>query len=116
MTGGIMSNLNTGEISVSDLESSFRSMSLRELSFETAQIAELVEGSDGDELLEKLQDYLQKATAEKIDGYCLYKEYLDSDIETWKAKRDALIEMCVLALRVPLAPNYIPKRISTSCS
>ena len=72
-----MSNLNTGEISVSDLESSFRSMSLRELSFETAQIAELVEGSDGDELLEELQSYLADATAAKIDGYCLFKEFLD---------------------------------------
>jgi hypothetical protein len=89
-----MSNPNTGEISVSDLESSFRNMSLRELSFETAQIAKLVEESEPDELLEKLQDYLAQATSAKIDSYCLYKEYLDGEIETWKAKRDALIEMC----------------------
>ena len=49
MIGGIMmSNLTPREIPISELESSFRSMSLRELSFEAAQIAALVEESEAD--------------------------------------------------------------------
>ena len=95
MIGGIMmSDLTPREIPISELESSFRSMSLRELSFEAAQIAALVEESEADELLEQLQGYLEKATEAKIDGYCLYKEYLDSEIEAWKTKRDALLAIC----------------------
>jgi hypothetical protein len=86
----------TGEMTVSSLEESFRAMSLRELSFEAARIDELLESEedDGDDLLERLQDYLADATAAKVDGYVLYKEYLDQEIEIWKTKRDALLEIC----------------------
>jgi hypothetical protein len=96
MTTGvtIMPELATGEIAPSELEASFRDLSLRELSFEAAQIAALLEDAEPDELLERLQTYISEATAAKIDGYCLYKEYLDSEIEAWKLKRDSLLGMC----------------------
>jgi hypothetical protein len=92
----ITGEIPPGEMTVSALEESFRAMSLRELSFEAARIDELLESGEdeGDDLLERLQDYLADATAAKVDGYVLYKEYLDQEIEVWKAKRDALLALC----------------------
>lgn len=90
----MVTNPTTGEIPLNDLESSFRSMSLRELSFEAAQIAELTSENEPDELTEELQNYLRDATAAKVDGYCLFVEYLKGEIEAWKLKRDAVNEMC----------------------
>ncbi|WP_245927762.1 siphovirus Gp157 family protein [Aphanothece hegewaldii] len=87
-------NFTTGEVPLNDLESNFRSMSLRELSFEAAQIAELTSENEPDELTEELQNYLRDATAAKVDGYCLFVDYLKGEIEAWKLKRSALDEMC----------------------
>jgi hypothetical protein len=85
--------MHTGEITPTELEANFRAMSLRELSLEAAQLASLLE-DEPDEILVKLQQYLTDATAAKIDGYVLYKEYLDAEIEKWKSKKEALMEMC----------------------
>lgn len=41
-----------------------------------------------------MQGYLETATAAKIDGYCLFVEYLKAEIETWQTKRDVLLEIC----------------------
>lgn len=86
-----------GELTLKELEANFRAMSLRELSFEAAQLAATVEATtEGDlnELLSQLQQYLTDATEAKVDGYVLFKEYLEAEVETWKAKKEALVEMC----------------------
>ena len=85
-----MSNEN---LMTSELEANFRVMSLRELSIEAAQLASLLD-DEPDEILLELQQYLTDATAAKVDGYVLYKEYLDAEIEQWKAKKESLLEMC----------------------
>ncbi|PSF28555.1 hypothetical protein C7H19_24610 [Aphanothece hegewaldii CCALA 016] len=89
-----MPDLTTGEVSLSEMENSFSAMSLRELSFEAAQIAELFDCTEEDHLYEQLQQDLTKSLKNKIDGYCLYKEFLDGEIEAWKIKRDTVISMC----------------------
>jgi hypothetical protein len=86
--------MTSGELTTSEEEANFRNMSLRELSFETAKLAAIVEDSDSDEFFKELQAFLVDATADKVDGYVLFKEYLDAEIEQWKAKKEALIEMC----------------------
>lgn len=87
----------TGELTLSELESHFRALSLRELSFETAQLAAIVDiptQGEQNELYAQLQQYLAEATETKVDGYVLFKEYLEAEIATWKTKKQSLVEMC----------------------
>jgi hypothetical protein len=64
---------DSGELTSAQIEANFRSLSLRELSFEAAQLAVTLE--DPDDFLTQLQQYLAEATEAKVDGYVLFKEY-----------------------------------------
>jgi hypothetical protein len=83
-------------VQTQDQEANFKAWSLRELSLESAQIAAIVENADEEDGLDfqELQEYLSQATQAKIDGYVLFKEYLEVEIETWQAKKEALAQMC----------------------
>jgi hypothetical protein len=92
----------TEELTPFELETQFKQMTLRELCFEAAQIAEIMENSPPDELMIQLrsrsvgcaQSWLSEATEEKVDGYAWAASYLNLEIDQWQAKKAKLMEMC----------------------
>jgi hypothetical protein len=85
---------NTQEITPFELETQFKQMTLRELCFEAAQLAEIMENAPPDELMLQLRSWISEATQEKVDGYAWATAYLNLEIDEWKAKKAKLMEMC----------------------
>jgi hypothetical protein len=85
---------NTQEITPFELETQFKQMTLRELCFEAAQLAEIMENAPPDELMLQLRSWLSEATEEKVDGYAWAADYLNLEIDEWQAKKAKLMEMC----------------------
>jgi hypothetical protein len=84
----------TEELTPFELETHFKQMTLRELCFEAAQLAEIMENAPPDELMVQLRSWLLEATEEKVDGYAWAADYLNLEINEWQAKKAKLIEMC----------------------
>ncbi|MEA5512254.1 siphovirus Gp157 family protein [Crocosphaera sp. UHCC 0190] len=85
-----------GELTPRELLAQFREMSLRELSTEAENLAQIIETSSDDEdsLFDELQQYLNAITEAKIDGYCWYHDILTAEIDEWKTKKLTLAQMC----------------------
>jgi hypothetical protein len=84
----------TEELTPFQLETQFKQMTLRELCFEAAQLAEIMENAPPDELIIQLRSWISEATEEKVDGYAWAADYLNLEIDIWKAKKAKLMEMC----------------------
>jgi hypothetical protein len=85
---------DTGELSLIELEAQFRNLTLGELCFEAASLAELIEATPNDQLLNQIQTWIADATDAKVDGYCFAADQIESDIETWKLKKEHLMKTC----------------------
>lgn len=90
--------MNHHEVQLPIIRDEFKNLSLRELSLESLNLQQQIEDNsqldDEDSLDLIFFEYLKEATAEKVDGYCFYADYLQSEIETWKQKKANIIAMC----------------------
>lgn len=85
---------STEKLTPFELENQFKQMTLRELCFEAAQLAEIIENAPSDELMVQLRSWLSEAKEEKVDGYAWAAAYLNLEIDEWQAKKEKLMQMC----------------------
>lgn len=72
----------------------FKHLSLKELSIAASDLSTtLLQTTDDEEFLKVCQEYIAKATADKVDGYSFVASDLEIDIAAWQEKKSKLLEL-----------------------
>lgn len=81
----------TGELNP---EALFKQLSLKELSIAASDLSTtLLETTNDEEFVKVCQEYIAKATADKVDGYSFVAWELEANIAAWQEKKNKLLEL-----------------------
>lgn len=81
----------TGELKK---EALFKQLSLKELSIAASDMSTtLLKTTNDEEFLKVCQEYIAKATADKVDGYSFVAWELEADITEWQERKSKLLEL-----------------------